>query len=170
MAKAIGADQDLIAALSHVLFAVAIELGSGVGFWLVFGHGGPGARRDEAQAATSTALVPIDRSGAQDLQVIDETPADTIERFFLEVVRPRLNGRVQSLAVWSAYKQWCADRGQASLSHALFGRIARWRKHRIGGAVWYLDCELAERYRDLAPSPKPLLPLGTMAKAGHTAH
>ena len=51
MAKVIGADQDLIAALSHVLFAVAIELGSGVGFWLVFGHGAPGARRDEAQAA-----------------------------------------------------------------------------------------------------------------------
>src|SRR6185503_16500212 len=34
MAKAIGADQNLIAALSHVVFAVAIELGSGVGFWL----------------------------------------------------------------------------------------------------------------------------------------
>ena len=171
MAKAIGADQDLIAALSHVLFAVAIELGSGVGFWLVFGHGGPGARRDDAQAAaTSTALVPIDRSGAQDLEMIDETPADMIERFFLEVVRQRLNGRVQSLAVWSAYKQWCSDRGQASLSHALFGRMTRWRKHRIGGAVWYLDCELAERYRDLAPSPKQLLRLGAMAKAGNTAH
>ncbi len=64
MAKAIGADQDLIAALSHVLFAVAIELGSGVGFWLVFGHGG--ARREEAQAcASSMALVPIDRKGAK---------------------------------------------------------------------------------------------------------
>ena len=171
MAKAIGADQDLIAALSHVLFAVAIELGSGVGFWLVFGHGGPGARRDEAQAAaTSTALVPIDRSGAQDLEIIDETPADMIERFFLEVVRPRLNGRVQSLAVWSAYGRWCADRSRESLSHAMFGRLARWRKDRIGGTVWYLDCELAEGYRDPAPSPRSLLRLGAMAKAGNTAH
>ena len=41
MAKAIGADQNLIAALSHAIFAIAIELGSGVGFWLVFGHGAP---------------------------------------------------------------------------------------------------------------------------------
>ena len=167
MAKAIGADQDLIAALSHVLFAVAIELGSGVGFWLVFGHGASGGR-NEAQAATPSVPTPID--GAQDLQVIDETPADIIERFFLEVVRPRLNGRVQSVAVWSAYGQWCADRGRESLSHAMFGRLARWRKDRIGGTVWYLDCELAEGYRDLAPSSKTLPRLGAMAKAGHTAH
>ena len=46
MAKAIGADQNLIAALSHAVFAVAIELGSGVGFWLVFGHGAPTRRED----------------------------------------------------------------------------------------------------------------------------
>ena len=29
---------------------------------------------------------------------------------------------------------------------------------------------IAEGYRELAPSPKPLLRLGAMAKAGHTAH
>ena len=32
MAKVIGADQNLIAALSHAVFAISIELGSGVGF------------------------------------------------------------------------------------------------------------------------------------------
>ena len=32
------------AALSHAVFAISIELGSGVGFWLVFGHGAPGRR------------------------------------------------------------------------------------------------------------------------------
>src|SRR5262245_39572717 len=38
MARAIGADQDaLIAAISHVFFAISLELRSGVGFWLVFG-------------------------------------------------------------------------------------------------------------------------------------
>ena len=117
MAKAIGADQNLIAALSHAFFAIAIEFGSGVGFWLVFGHGAPNTRREEAQVSPpSTALVPIDRNGALELQVIDEKPEEIIERFFLEVVRPRLNHRVQSVAVWSAYKQWCADRG---LPHSL---------------------------------------------------
>jgi len=173
MAKAIGADQNLIAALSHAVFAIAIEFGSGVGFWLVFGHGAPGARRGEALAAEpSTALVPIDREGAQELQVIDEKPAEIIERFFLEVVRPRLNDRVQSEMVWTAYKQWCADRGRGHVSHAMFGRLARWRKDRIGGIVWYLDCELAEGYTELPPATKPkALPrLGIMAKGTPTTH
>ena len=112
--------------------------------------------------------MPIDRSGAQDLQVIDEKPEEIIERFFLEVVRPRLNGRVQSVAVWSAYKQWCADRGRQRVSHAMFGRLARWRKDRIGGTVWYLDCELAEGYADLAPArPKALPRPGAMAPTAH---
>ena len=54
MAKVIGADQNLIAALSHAVFAISIELGSGVGFWLIFGHGAPSRRREEIELATST--------------------------------------------------------------------------------------------------------------------
>jgi len=85
MAKAIGADQDLLAAISHAFFAISIELGSGVGFWLVFGHG----RREE------NAVLPapgIDRAGAEDLVVIEQTPADIVGRFFLEAVRQRAVG------------------------------------------------------------------------------
>ena len=29
--------------------------------------------------------------------------------------------------------------------NAMFGRLARWLKKRIGGIVWHLDCELAEK-------------------------
>ena len=114
----------------------------------------------------------IDRGGAIELQVIDETPEEIIERFFLEVARPRLNGRVQSVAVWSAYKQWCAHRGYDAVSHAMFGRLARWRKDRIGGTVWYLDCELAEGYAGLEPArePKALPRPGAMAKGTPTTH
>ena len=32
------------------------------------------------------------------------------------------------------------------------GRQARWRKDRIGGTVWYLDCGLAEGYADSGAS------------------
>jgi hypothetical protein len=172
MAKAIGADQNLIAALSHAVFAVAIELGSGVGFWLVFGHGPPPPRREVAPAP-STALVPIDREGAQDLQVIGERPEDIIARFFREGVRAKRNGRVQSLALWSAYKDWCIDRNMGYASHAMFGRVARWPKERSGGNVWYLDCELIQETRALAPATtavKALPPLGVMAKGSPTAH
>ena len=54
--------------------------------------------------------------------------------------------------MWSAFKQWCADRDLEVVSHAMFGRLARWRKNRIGGTVWYLDCKLAEGYADLTPA------------------
>jgi hypothetical protein len=141
MAKAVGADRNIIAVLSHALCAIAIELGSGVGFWLVLGHGAPDRQRPKE--ATSAALVPI--GTAQELHAMDEKPQDTdvVDRFFLEVVHPAHCRRVQSLAVWSAYKGWCADRGIDAVSHARFGRLARWRKERIGGTVWYLDCDLA---------------------------
>jgi hypothetical protein len=173
MATAIGADQTLIAALSHAVFAISIELGSGVGFWLIFGHGAPNRRREEIELATSNALVPIDRKGAVDLPAIDEKPEEIIARFFLEAVRPRLNGRVQSVAVWSAYQAWCEQqRGYAAVSHAMFGRLARWRKHRAGGTVWYLDAELAEGYVGLAPvgAPKALPDPATIIKGTPTAH
>ena len=101
-----------------------------------------------------------------------EKPGEIIERFFLEVVRPRMNRRVQSIVVWSAYLQWCADRGlEPPVSHAMFGRMARWRKDRIGGTVWYLDCELAEGYANLALArePKALPRLGPMVKGTQTA-
>jgi hypothetical protein len=129
MALAIGADQNLIAALSHAVFAISIELGSGVGFWLVFGHGAPNRRREEIELATSNALVPIDRRGAVDLKIIDDKPAEIVERFFLEVMRPRLNGRVQSMAVWTAYQVWCEQRGYSAVSHAM---LAGWR---AGGSI-----------------------------------
>ena len=104
MAKAIDGNQHRIAAISHAIFAIAIELGSGVGFWLVFGHGAPSTRRKDVEpSVASTALVPINRSEAVDLQVVEEKPEEIIERFFAEVVRPSLNRRVRSLAVWSAY-------------------------------------------------------------------
>jgi hypothetical protein len=168
MAKAIGADQNLIAALSHAVFAIAIELGSGVGFWLVFGHGAPGRREENGPA--STALVPIDRSGAVELQVIDEKPEEIIKRFFLEAVRPRLNGRVQSMAVWTAYQVWCEQRGYGAVSHAMFGRLARWRKDRVGGTVWYLDCELAPHYVGLSTVREPkALPRPTETVAADTS-
>ena len=41
------------------------------------------------------------------------------------------------------------------MSHAMFGGLARWLKERLGGTVWYLDCELAEGYVGLAPACEP---------------
>ena len=63
-----------------------------------------------------------------------------------------------------------------TVSHARFGRLARWRKDRIGGTVWYLDCELAEGYADRTsdrmsePKALPKPRLGVMVKGTQTAH
>ena len=155
MAKALGADQNVIAALSQAFFAMAIEFGSGVGFWLVFGHAGP---RGRAEINPPTELVPVEPP--QKVIPIVEKPADIVERFFLEVVRPALNRRVRSLLMREAFRQWCADRSiDVVVSHAMFGRLACWQKGRIGGAVWYLDCELAEGYAAYEPKalPRPRL-------------
>jgi hypothetical protein len=109
---------------------------------------------------------------AQRLYAIDETPAKIIERLFLEVVPPALGRRVQSPAVWSAYVRWCSDRGIDAVSHARFGRLARWRKDRVGGVVGYLDCELAEDHVGLGSSrsPKALRRFGMMTKKMQAAH
>ena len=66
----------------------------------------------------------------------------------LEAVRPARGRRTQSLTIWSAYRRWCAERPErgAAVSHAMFGKLARWPKERAGGVVWYLDCELAPHY------------------------
>jgi hypothetical protein len=97
-------------------------------------------------------------------------PAEIIDRCLLEIMRPRLNSRVQSGMVWAAYKQLCADRGRNAVSHAMFGRLARWRKDRVGGTVWYLDAELAEGYVGLAPPVKALPEPATIVKGTPTAH
>src|SRR5262245_42527546 len=158
MAKAIGADQDIIAAISHVFFAISIELGSGVGFWLVFGHD----RREDNAALTA---LEIDRAGAEDLVVIEQTPADIVGRFFLQAVRPARGRRTQSLTIWSAYRRWCAERPErgAAVTHAMFGKLARWPKERAGGVVWYLDCELAPHYAVPALPASKTLPRPAMA-------
>ena len=72
----------------------------------------------------STDLVAVDPP--QKLIPIEEKPADIVERFFLQVVRPALNRRVRSLVMWEAFQLWCADRSiDIAVSHAMFGRLAR---------------------------------------------
>jgi hypothetical protein len=63
-----------------------------------------------------------------------------------------------------AFQLWCADCNiDFAISHAMFGRLARWQEGRIGGAVWYLDCELAEGYgaRESASASRPHCPKAT---------
>jgi hypothetical protein len=139
-AKITGADQGLVAAAAHVILALGIEFGSGLGFWLVFGHGG--RQREVASIPAGPALPSPGPIAAQPMGI--ETPADSIEQFFLEAVRPLLGQRVSGAAMYARYETWCTDRGTEPVSANRFGRLAPWRKERIGGKVWYLDASLAD--------------------------
>ena len=114
-------------------------------------------------------MVPIDHPGAVALQVIDDKPAEIVERFFLEVVRPRFNGRVLSLAIVGLPRYGASNVRYSVVSHAKFGRLSRWRKDRVSRNVWYVDAELAEAYVGLAPmcAPKALTDPATIAKGAH---
>lgn len=147
LASLTGYDQTKVAAILQIVLAVAVEFGSGVGFWLVFGHGPRRRHEDDvpmfAADFTRTALVLAKTARSEDLI---ETPGDIIERFFLEVIRPTVGKRASSAAVSAAYEAWCRDRGFEPVSSSMFGRLAPWRKARIGGYVWYLDAVIADAY------------------------
>lgn len=168
MAKAIGADKDLIAAISHAIFAVAIELGSGVGLWLVFGHGVPAGRREEeVEDLPAATVLPVSVD-----TVLPESDAQRVARFFLDAVRPALGRRIRATDLRTAYLRWCELRGMDPMSQTMFGRVAEWPKSRVGGAIWYQNCELVPAYTRLAAPGVPALiehtpsrRLGVMARA-----
>ena len=118
----------------------------------MFGHGLHAHQRVRTKRAPYLAhtVAPVEA------EIIEETPAEIIKRFFLEVMRPSLNQRVRSIDGWSAYVQWCNHCGIEAVSHAMFGRLSQWRKDRIGGSVWYLDAELTDGYGDLAQKVRAL--------------
>lgn len=162
MAKATGYDEELIAAISHAVLAIAIELGSGVGLWLVFGHGTPARHRETASRGVVEPM--------QAMTVIEE-PADQVARFFAEAVRPALGQRVAAATLLAAYEVWSERRGFDPVNGTMFGRLAQWRRDRIGGRVWYLDAALSDAYANTVPVPRLIvdnarkLPrLGHMAK------
>jgi hypothetical protein len=65
-------------------------------------------------------------------------------------VKPTLGPRVPASVMTTAYEQWCAGRGLEPVSGNMFGRLAPWRKQRIGGRVWYLDATLVDGFANLA--------------------
>ena len=105
--------------------------------------------------------VTVDEADSHSLR--DQQPAVSLDcwlLFFATTVASRggglLNRRVRSLVMWEAFQQWRADRSiDITISHAMFGRLSRWHKGRVGGAVWYLDCKLAQGYAVYGPKALP---------------
>ena len=157
MVKVIGADQNLIAAL---------------GFWLAVR-----AWRTQPSAGGNRATGQIDRPGSNRSSRGRRTSGHRREAWGdCRAVFPQ--GR-PAQAQWARPVHGGVD-GLPSMVRAtwlqrglsMFGRLARWRKDRVGGTVWYLDAELAEGYVGLAPvrGQKALPVLSELPKGTSTAH
>jgi hypothetical protein len=129
MANAINADRNLISLMSLAVLAIAIEMGSGLGVWFVFGHGA----RPKEKASKPTA------------KVIHETPTKARERFFATCVFERKGKRLASSALYPSYAGWCAETGVTPMTPQAFGRGGPWKKkEKTGGTVYYLDAAMKD--------------------------
>jgi hypothetical protein len=157
--------EDLARTALHAVIAILLELGSGLGLYVVFGHhgGATPAREGAPSPEPHTSLLPAP-SGPRAVSdaVVIEGPADAIARFVLERVRPTLRGRVSGAAMYAAYVAWCEEQGLTPVSATTFGRCVPWRKDRVGGRVWYLDAALVE---DAAVVPLRLVASNTAPSA-----
>ena len=133
IARLTGRSQDWVRTALHVLVAALLELGSGLGLYVVFGHHG------RPRPAGVPAL-PSSPAGLSPLTI--EGPSDAIARFIRERVRARRGARIAGSDLFAAYEHWCEREGLQSVSLAAFGRQVEWRKGRVGGRVWYLDATL----------------------------
>jgi hypothetical protein len=128
----------------HAVIAILLELGSGLGFYVVFGHHGR-PREDAMVPAAPLQSTLVARPSSIVEAVVIEGPTDAIGRFVLESVRPTLGARVSGSEMFAAYEGWCERQGLEPVSPTMFGRLVPWRKERIGGRIWYLDAMLASR-------------------------
>jgi hypothetical protein len=141
LSRLTGRSQELVRSGLQAALALLLELGSGLGFFLIFGHHGHTSEPDTVSRSVGRVRRQV---AAAEPSVISQ-PGHEIERFILEQLRPIQFERVSASDLYAAYREWCLDRQSTSVSHTTFGRLVRWRKARIGGRVQYLDCALVSK-------------------------
>jgi len=142
ISKAFGLANDQAAFIGQAIFALAIEIGGGLGLWTIFGHG--------ARLATHEALGhDDDQEGKQREQGVALDPAGPLAprplfgsraHFFSQAVLPASGSRVSASIVYRNYQAWCHGIGAKPMSPQAFGRGSLWSKSKIGGRVYYLNC------------------------------
>ena len=137
-----GGNEELVRTGLHAMIAILVELGSGLGLYLVFGHRVHAAERRQSMPVQVQQPV---ATYAVDEPMTIEGPEDAIQRFVIENVRPTQDARITGAEMYAAYEAWAEGQGLEPLSPAMFGRLMPWRKDRIGGRVWYLDAALPGR-------------------------
>lgn len=140
-----GVPLSIIQLISGMWWALCIEFGSGVGFWLAF-HSRPKEPVNVESKSVETASVTVPEP--VHLMPIIETPVQVRARFFKTCVLPIGGQRVAGDPMYIGYHRWCTDNGHEPMTRQKFGTDVPWRKQNIGGKIWYLDARLIEAYAD----------------------
>ena len=132
--------------LGHAIFALGIEIGSGLGFWLIVGHGNAGRQNNGILGEQDnldniiTEIPPVDSDA-------DATPVfGSRSHFFNECVVPEHGNRVASAIMYRGYQAWCQRLGVEPMAAQVFGKDAPWSKEKIGGTIYYLNSRMAHGY------------------------
>lgn len=152
LSKATGWNADAITLFSHALFAVGIEIGSGLGLWLLFGHGHQQApARDCPSIAHRLPDEDEDEAAPSTTTTADASRA----LFFAECVHHAADSNVAAGVMHGAYERWCGEKGFTPVDRYAFGRGAPWvYKKKIGGVVHYMNCAVTTQEPAKAAQPQ----------------
>ena len=131
-----------------VLVALLVELGSGLGPWLVSPSVGPRRQQDPrewpspeaAEAAPVTVLEAVDVPAAA-----EPAGEDLVRRWAADAIARRKGGFVPAKELRAAFELWCAAEGIKPLNPTAFGRAMGalgFRSGKVGGEQRYFDIAL----------------------------
>lgn len=137
IAKLTGWSEDAIGLVANILFAIAVEVGSGLGPWLIWGHGGSAKKREPDDEATPEPETKDDKTPSDSLKTIRR-------QFFDEHLHHAPGNNLAAGVVHGAYLKYCRQNGHVPMDAHAFGRGSPWTKRKkIGGISHYLDCALS---------------------------
>jgi hypothetical protein len=138
--RILGGTEDGVRTALHALIALLLELGSGMGLYVVFGpHRAPRIEDDAPVPDTSSTVIATVADPPAPVENPHESP---IERFVAERVRPVEGERVAGADLYRTYCAWSRERGLEPVTATAFGRQVPWAKVRRGGKIYYMAAAL----------------------------
>ena len=140
LAKITGFSPDTVRMGLAVLIAVLIELGSGLGFWLLMPAEAP--QEGEAAKPDKRKREPVKKAYVAQFAATPPPEPETciVEKWASEMVIRRRNGHVLASELRASFKSWCQANGLAPINPTTFGRrmtALNFKRKKIGGAVRY---------------------------------
>ena len=150
LSAAIGpASPETVRTALAVLVALLVELGSGLGPWLVSPNvrhrrqPEPSRERPSAEAAEATPVTVLE---AVDVPAAAEPAGeDSVRRWAADAIARRKGGFVPAKELRAAFESWCAAEGIKPLNPTAFGRAMGalgFRSGKVGGEQRYFDIAL----------------------------